>query len=135
MLVTVGVKKEFDAAHYLPNYDGKCKNMHGHTWHVTVEVTGELEPISGMVLDLAILKRVLSQAIEKFDHQLLNNYISVPTCEILSHSIASFIVIHTGVQNIIAYGGSKDTKIVEVRVTVQEGQGGYACITLPGLGR
>ncbi|HEX3048027.1 MAG TPA: 6-carboxytetrahydropterin synthase, partial [Bacillota bacterium] len=31
----------FDSAHYLPGYDGKCKNMHGHTWRVEVGIKGK----------------------------------------------------------------------------------------------
>ena len=31
----------FDAAHFLKNYNGKCKNIHGHRWRVVVKVSGD----------------------------------------------------------------------------------------------
>ena len=34
------LKFSFDAAHYLPNYIGKCRDMHGHTWAVEVIIQG-----------------------------------------------------------------------------------------------
>ena len=71
----------FDAAHFLPNYDGKCKNMHGHGWVLEVEVEGPVYA-SGMVIDFAMLKSVVNKnVIEHLDHQLLNDIIDLPTCE------------------------------------------------------
>ena len=45
----------FDAAHFLKNYNGKCKNIHGHRWRVVVKVSGDrlipTGPKAGMLLD------------------------------------------------------------------------------------
>lgn len=43
---------EFDAAHYLPNYHGKCEHLHGHTYKLVVKVEGHPDQ-EGMVLDLS----------------------------------------------------------------------------------
>jgi len=57
----------FDAAHRLPEYDGKCKNLHGHTYKVIATVCkGTLN--QGMVIDFGILKMELKKILEKFDH-------------------------------------------------------------------
>ena len=32
----------FDAAHFLSNYNGKCKNIHGHRWRVIATIKGEV---------------------------------------------------------------------------------------------
>lgn len=130
MLMSVGVEVHFDAAHHLPNYDGECKNLHGHTWHIRVEVGGELDPLSGMVIDLKILKKILQQAIQKYDHDLLNHHIGLPTCEVLAYTLASHMYNHTRTVNVIAMGGSKETDIRTIKVWVQEGEGGWACATL-----
>ena len=76
----------FDAAHYLPNYEGKCKNFHGHTWTLEVEVSSD-ELIqsgseAGMVIDFGKLKEAVNrEVIGKLDHTLLNDTIENPTCE------------------------------------------------------
>lgn len=75
----------FDAAHYLPNYVGKCHNLHGHTWNLEVEVTGSLfedGPSKGMVIDFIELKSTVNElVIDVLDHTLLNDTVENPTCE------------------------------------------------------
>ncbi|WAH38708.1 6-carboxytetrahydropterin synthase QueD [Alicyclobacillus dauci] len=70
----VAVTKEFtfDAAHHLHSYEGKCKNLHGHTYRIVVTVSGYVNNI-GLVVDFADLKRIYLETIEqKLDHQYLN---------------------------------------------------------------
>ena len=68
-------KASFDAAHFLKDYEGKCKNIHGHRWKVIVEITKEtLEtegPKRGMVLDFGDLKAVLKELCNELDHNLI----------------------------------------------------------------
>ncbi len=71
----------FDAAHFLPNYEGKCKELHGHHWVVELAVEGEVNEKSGMVIDFVLLKEFLKVVETTFDHKLLNNIISNPTAE------------------------------------------------------
>ena len=65
----------FDAAHFLKDYQGKCKNIHGHRWKVIVEIKREdLEksgPKRGMVVDFADLKQELKDICDKLDHSLI----------------------------------------------------------------
>ncbi|GMA60134.1 6-carboxytetrahydropterin synthase QueD [Alicyclobacillus fastidiosus] len=70
----VALTKEFtfDAAHHLHLYDGKCKNLHGHTYRLVVTVSGYVNEI-GLVIDFSDLKRIYQTTIEdKLDHQYLN---------------------------------------------------------------
>lgn len=70
----VAVTKEFsfDAAHHLHNYEGKCKNLHGHTYRLVITVSGYVDEI-GLVIDFGELKRIYREVIEdKLDHQYLN---------------------------------------------------------------
>jgi len=76
------LKFSFDAAHYLPNYTGKCRDMHGHTWAVEVIIQGEQDLGSGMVFDFKELKNLIESHLP--DHQLLNNKILNPTAENLA---------------------------------------------------
>lgn len=66
-------------AHALHRYDGKCENIHGHTYHLTVTILGSPEKSDdsktmGMVMDFSDLKRVVQdQVLDHFDHALVLN--------------------------------------------------------------
>jgi 6-pyruvoyltetrahydropterin/6-carboxytetrahydropterin synthase len=71
-----------DAAHFLPNYVGKCKQMHGHTYTLEVSVEGIINPDTGMVMDFHQLKYIVqSKAVDVLDHRCLNDIIENPTAE------------------------------------------------------
>jgi 6-pyruvoyltetrahydropterin/6-carboxytetrahydropterin synthase len=78
---TVRITKEFtfEMAHALSRYDGKCENVHGHTYYLSVTLSGkpELSPDSakcGMVMDFADLKMIVKeQILDHFDHALVLN--------------------------------------------------------------
>jgi len=67
------VESKFAAAHQLRGYEGKCESLHGHNWRVQIMVkTGALNSI-GIGIDFKILKNILKEITEKFDHTFLNN--------------------------------------------------------------
>ena len=85
MRVSVFRKAYFNAAHriYNPGWSdakneevfGSCSNpfFHGHNYELEVKVTGEVDPDTGYVIDLKILKSIIEEHIEKkFDHKNLN---------------------------------------------------------------
>ncbi len=77
----------FDAAHKVIDYNGKCENLHGHTYLLKVTITGPLKKDS-MVLDFAILKKETEKLINGYlDHKYLNDLFENPTTE----NIAIFI--------------------------------------------
>lgn len=80
-------KFTFDSAHSLPHVpDGhKCKNVHGHTYLLTISIEKELDETFGWVMDFADLKKVMQPIIDKIDHKYLNDIpgLENPTCEIL----------------------------------------------------
>jgi 6-pyruvoyltetrahydropterin/6-carboxytetrahydropterin synthase len=68
----------FEAAHRLPNHDGKCQRLHGHSWTATVVVEGSnLNPSGakgGMVVDFGTLSKVVTPIVDEFlDHHFLND--------------------------------------------------------------
>ncbi|MBN6074700.1 6-carboxytetrahydropterin synthase QueD [Aggregatibacter actinomycetemcomitans] len=71
------VSKEFsfDMAHLLDGHDGKCQNLHGHTYKLQVEVRGDLYQEGakqGMVIDFSDLKKTVNRAIlEPMDHAFI----------------------------------------------------------------
>ena len=76
----------FDAAHAIEGLpDGhKCKHMHGHTYKLTVYLTGGLDPKIGWILDFADLKKLVwAECLDHLDHKNLNEIADMgsPTCE------------------------------------------------------
>jgi 6-pyruvoyltetrahydropterin/6-carboxytetrahydropterin synthase len=67
----------FEAAHALSGYDGPCRNIHGHSYELSVTIIGEPESDissakNGMVLDFGDLKRIVKKnIIDPFDHALV----------------------------------------------------------------
>lgn len=118
--VWVGREFHIDAAHFIPHHE-KCGFVHGHTWHITVEVFGRPES-SGMLIDLNRLKELVNQELEIYDHQMMNEKPAFktypPTCE----NLATLLVSRVGIK--LSAGGHYN--IDKIRVKVQEGEGGWA---------
>lgn len=119
-MIRVTKEFSFEMAHALWNYDGPCRNVHGHSYKLFVTLSGE--PISdsdntklGMVIDFGDLKKIVNREIvDKFDHtvvvssrvagkrldalnQMFGNVMVVeyqPTCEMLIEDIARKILPH-----------------------------------------
>jgi 6-pyruvoyltetrahydropterin/6-carboxytetrahydropterin synthase len=83
--VAVFRKEHFNAAHRLHNPQwsdeknesvfGKCNNpnFHGHNYELIVQVTGEVDPETGYVVDMKVLSAILKEfVIDRFDHKNLN---------------------------------------------------------------
>lgn len=70
--MVVGVKGfSFDSSHYTRGVDSKCMNLHGHTFRLDVEVYGEVDPETGMVIDFNIVKNVVKEVISEYDHMII----------------------------------------------------------------
>ncbi|PQJ31959.1 6-pyruvoyl tetrahydrobiopterin synthase [Nonlabens arenilitoris] len=95
MRITAYRKAHFNAAHRLHRPDwsdqknaaifGKCNNpnFHGHNYDLEVGVTGDVDPETGYLIDLKILKDVIKSEVEEaFDHKNLN--IEVPDFKTLN---------------------------------------------------
>lgn len=70
-MFTVQTEQSFDAAHFLADYQGKCRNIHGHRWRVIMKVNKEDLEKDGMVVDFSKLKEDLKQEVDYFDHTLI----------------------------------------------------------------
>lgn len=78
---------EFDAAHNLIHYHGKCEKLHGHTYKLVVKLSGTPDK-EGMIFDFVELKRIVKeQVVNLFDHAYLNDLLEQPTAE----NIALFV--------------------------------------------
>jgi len=104
MKVTVSRKAHFNAAHRLYRSDwsfekndaifGKCNNpnFHGHNYELIVSVTGEIDPETGYVIDVKILKDFIKSEVEDaFDHKNLN--LDVPEFKDLNPTAENIVVV------------------------------------------
>lgn len=66
---------QFDMAHYLSGYNGKCSNIHGHRYRLIVKLKSETlhadGQLRGMVDDFSNFKDALKEIAETFDHKLI----------------------------------------------------------------
>lgn len=72
--IRITKKFQFETAHALYGYDGKCKNLHGHSYKLSVTVIGTpindaSNPKHGMIIDFSDLKYIVQEEIiSKYDH-------------------------------------------------------------------
>lgn len=66
------IAKEFrwEMGHRLPEHLGKCKNIHGHSYRMIVELHGSVDE-SGMVMDYYDVKKIVEPIIEELDHSFM----------------------------------------------------------------
>jgi len=68
----ISVEETFAAGHALRGYRGKCERIHGHNYRVQLLVESSQLDSAGLLMDFVDLKRMLHAAIERLDHQFLN---------------------------------------------------------------
>ncbi|PSG86307.1 6-pyruvoyl trahydropterin synthase family protein [Aurantibacter aestuarii] len=104
MKVTVSRRAHFNAAHRLYRKDwsdqkndavfGLCNNpnYHGHNYELIASVTGEIDPETGFVIDVKVLKDYIKSEIEDaFDHKNLN--LDVPEFKDLNPTAENIVVV------------------------------------------
>ncbi len=109
MKIAVFRKAHFNAAHrlYVKNWSdekneevfGLCNNphYHGHNYELEVKVVGEVDPVTGYMIDMKYLKEVIKSKVEdKLDHKNLNLEVEEffdknPTCENITYLIWEII--------------------------------------------
>ncbi len=76
-IIRLSKEFRFEMAHALWNYNGPCKNIHGHSYKLMVTIIGEPindpgNPLNGMLMDFSDLKQIVKKnIIEVFDHALV----------------------------------------------------------------
>ena len=48
----------FEAAHKLPNYPGKCSELHGHAWKLMIGIKGDIDKDNGMIIDFLEIPKI-----------------------------------------------------------------------------
>ncbi len=84
---------DFDAAHQLRGYKGKCENIHGHNWKVEVEVISEELNEIGLAIDFKELKSITDTVISQLDHTFINEVPPFKEINPSSENIARWIYL------------------------------------------
>ena len=101
-MTKIRVTKEFsfEMAHALWNYDGPCRNVHGHSYRLFVTLTGtpvnDIEnPKNGMVIDFTDLSNIIrKEIIDVFDHSVvINNKFDGDKLKLLHQMFGNIIVV------------------------------------------
>ncbi|OGS46988.1 MAG: 6-carboxytetrahydropterin synthase QueD [Elusimicrobia bacterium RIFOXYD2_FULL_34_15] len=107
----ISIEDNFSAAHNLRNYKGKCEHLHGHNYKVRVFVCGKVLDKTGMLLDFTILKEILKEITNEFDHKYLNEEKPFDKINPTAENIAKYIY-----RRIKLKVKSKKLKVIEVDV-------------------
>jgi len=90
----LSVKGSIASAHFLREYEGKCKNLHGHTWKIEVTIISDRLDDIGMVADFTVLKKQLKEFLSTIDHVCLNDLSFFKEVNPSTENIAKYIYTH-----------------------------------------
>lgn len=110
--VLVSKEFTFDAAHHLHEYEGKCKNLHGHTYKVIFGISGFVNDI-GLVIDFGDIKKLWKENVEiHLDHRYLNE-----TLPHMNTSAENMVVwVYEKMEAALQGAGFKDVRIEFVKL-------------------
>ena len=101
------VRGEFEAAHKIIGYEGKCRRLHGHNWSVEAVIYGrELDGL-GMLVDFKVLKGALNDVLEELDHQYLNELESFISMNPTAENLARYIFERLSESEIFSKGSAR----------------------------
>jgi 6-pyruvoyltetrahydropterin/6-carboxytetrahydropterin synthase len=103
---------DFEAAHRLADYPGKCNRLHGHNWKVEVTVAGRQLDQLGMLIDFRELKQQVTKVIDTLDHYYLNEIEPFSKINPTAENIARYILEELN-KNLTS---SRDVTVTQVKV-------------------
>lgn len=128
MLTKISKTFRWEMAHRLPFHEGGCRNIHGHSYSMTVELCGEPDR-NGMVLDYFDLVSIVEPHIKEIDHAFLCDNTDVLVKDFLKSSglKAVYVDFPTTAENIAGWFFSRLSEhfmmmknIRELRIAVSE---------------
>ena len=104
MNVKIGKEYIWEMSHRLPFHEGLCRNIHGHSYKMRVEIEG-LKDENGMLLDYYMLDKIVLPIVKEFDHTFLCDDKDDVMLGFLKSNNFRHLVIpyHTTSENIAAY--------------------------------
>jgi len=129
------IAKEFkwEMGHRLTFHQGKCKNLHGHSYRCMIELSGKPDK-NGMLLDYYDLKKIIDPIIEKLDHSFMVYEKDYELIDVLDKLNSNKVVVdfESTAENICTYllneikKTSLPSNIEGIKVRVLETENTYA---------
>lgn len=127
--VLVSKEFTFDSAHHLHEYEGKCTQLHGHTYKLQVVMMGKPD-YRGLVIDFSEIKRIVRErVIDRLDHQYLNEVLPPMNTTAENMVVWMYEQIHAGLVEERLY---PNVKLEEVKLW--ETPTSYAAVTRALMG-
>lgn len=129
------ISKEFkwEMGHRLPFHSGKCKNIHGHTYRMRVEIDGDLDE-NGMVMDYYDVSEIISPIVDELDHSFMAKEDDSEVIDFLNRLDSKKVVVpfETTAENITLFmlwkikEQIKSDRIKKLKIRVYETEKTYA---------
>ncbi|MBN1299875.1 MAG: 6-carboxytetrahydropterin synthase [Melioribacteraceae bacterium] len=129
------IAKEFrwEMGHRLPFHDGKCRNLHGHSYKMMVEFSGDPDQ-NGMVLDYYSVKEIIAPLVDELDHTFMVKNDDTELIDMLRKLNSNYVVVdfHSTAENLVYYFIDKikssplPSNIKGIKVKILETENTYA---------
>ena len=130
------ISKDFrwEMGHRLQCHKGKCYNLHGHSYKMQIEFTGEIDKNSGVVLDYFDVKDIVAPIVDKLDHTVVVWEKDKKLIEVLKKLSSAYVIMpfETTAENLVGYFLNEIPKtdlpkgISRIKVRVCETENTYA---------
>jgi 6-pyruvoyltetrahydropterin/6-carboxytetrahydropterin synthase len=129
----IGKEFRWEMGHRLPEHFGNCKNIHGHSYKMIVEIEGEVNS-DGMVIDYYELKKIVDPIVQNMDHAFLVYKEDKEIIEFLQKMNSKMVIVdfQSTVENICEYFLKEITKtkfpgnVNKIVVRIYETEDDYA---------
>ena len=91
-MIKLGKEYTWEMSHRLPFHNGWCRNIHGHSYKMRVELIGELDE-NGMLIDFYDIDKIVRPVIEIYDHSMLVDKNDYKTIKFLEENGFRHVVI------------------------------------------
>lgn len=139
-IIKITKQFSFEMAHALRNYDGLCRNIHGHSYKMDITLAGqplhdESSPKNGMVMDFGDLKRLVNEEIiSLLDHALvLNAKTDAKLVEALKQNYEKIVIVdfQPTTENLLSFIADKlkaklSERVKLTRIRLRETDTSYA---------
>jgi 6-pyruvoyl tetrahydropterin synthase/QueD family protein len=89
MKTTIAKEFKWEMSHRLPYHNGPCRNIHGHTYKMRIEISGEPDK-QGMLIDYFTITKIVEPLLEKLDHCFVCDDKDIDLIEFLKKSIDQY---------------------------------------------
>jgi len=92
-MIKLGKDYIWEMSHRLPFHNGWCKNIHGHSYKMRVELVGELDE-NGMLIDFYDIDKIVKPVVQSYDHSMLVDQNDTTTLKFLQENCFRHVVIN-----------------------------------------